>query len=155
MKNGLNAISRMRFIDIPASEQNAIEGDTADFADNWHTSWDEQWAVETEIMSDSEFNLHSNLRAKAKYETGDWEFYPSATLRYKSADSNSEYHSAAGQSVGAGVDFKSWRWSALSCYLLNLWCPTRPTSDSIDNAYDSSIIEDRYQANFTSWFWFL
>ena len=30
-KWSLNAISRMRFIDIPASEQNAIEGDTADF----------------------------------------------------------------------------------------------------------------------------
>ena len=46
-KWSLNAISRMRFIDIPASEQNAIEGDTADFGAQYAHQLDEQYAVFT------------------------------------------------------------------------------------------------------------
>ncbi|MEZ8304158.1 MipA/OmpV family protein [Vibrio splendidus] len=144
-KWSFNAISRMRFIDIPASEQNAIEGDTADFGAQLTYQLDGPWSVETELMSDSEFNLHGNLRAKAKYETGDWEFYPSATLRYKSADFNSEYYSASNETIGAGVDLNvgvEARYHVVSnLYLLGSTSVTRLD----DNAYDSSIVEDRYQ----------
>ncbi|MGB1974284.1 MAG: MipA/OmpV family protein [Vibrio toranzoniae] len=144
-KWSFNAISRMRFIDIPASEQNAIEGDTADFGTQLTYQLDEQWAVETEIMSDSEYNFHGNLRVKAKYETGDWEFSPSATLRYKSADFNSEYYSASNEAIGAGVDLNvgvEARYHVFSnLYLLGSTSVTRLD----DNAYDSSIVEDRYQ----------
>ncbi|MEZ8929334.1 MULTISPECIES: MipA/OmpV family protein [unclassified Vibrio] len=144
-KWSLNAISRLRFIDIPASEQNAIEGDTADFGAQLTYQLDGPWSVETELMSDSEFNFHGNLRAKAKYETGDWEFTPRATLRYKSADFNSEYYSAANETIGAGVDLNvgvEARYHVFSnLYLLGSTSVTRLD----DNAYDSSIVEDRYQ----------
>ncbi len=41
------------------------EGDTADFGAQFTYQLDEQWGVETEIMSDSEYNFHGNLRRKS------------------------------------------------------------------------------------------
>ncbi|MFA0725129.1 MipA/OmpV family protein, partial [Vibrio sp. 10N.222.49.E5] len=79
------------------------------------------------------------------YETGDWEFTPSATLRYKSADFNSAYYSAEGESIGAGIDLNvgvEARYHVVSnLYLLGSTSVTRLD----DNAYDSSVVEDRYQ----------
>ncbi|WP_299691874.1 MipA/OmpV family protein [uncultured Vibrio sp.] len=141
----LNAIARMRFIDIPASAQNAIEGDTADFGVQFAYQLDPQWSVESEFMSDGEYNFHGNLRATAHYQSGDWEFSPSATLRYKSADFNSRYFSLSDETLGAGVDLNvgvEARYHVLSnLYLLGSTSITRLD----DNAYQSSLVEDRYQ----------
>lgn len=144
----LNAISRMRFIDIPASEQNAIEGDTADFGAQLTYQLDEQWRLETELMTDDSYRFHGNFRAKGYYEVGDWEFTPSATLRYKSADFNTEYYEVDGKSIGAGADFNvgiEAKYHVVSnLYLLGSTSVTRLD----DNAYQSSIVEDRYQGEF-------
>ncbi|MDN3613795.1 MAG: MipA/OmpV family protein [Vibrio gallaecicus] len=144
----LNAISRMRFIDIPASEQNAIEGDTADFGAQLAYQLDDTWEIETEVMSDDGYRFHGNLRAKGYYQSGDWELTPSATLRYKSSDFNSYYFALEGDNVGAGADLNiglDARYHVVSnLYLLGSTSITRLD----DNAYDSRIINDRYQSEF-------
>lgn len=146
-----NALTRMRFIDIPASAQNAIEGDTADFGGQLKYTLNDEWSIHTELMSDSQFRFHGNLRASGKYEFGDWELMPSATLRYKDADFNSYYFAFSeltNEKIGGAVDFNvglEARYHVFSnLYLLGSTSVTRLD----DNAYQSSVIEDRYQGEF-------
>ncbi|MBW3694864.1 MipA/OmpV family protein [Vibrio sp. T187] len=147
----INALTRMRFIDIPASSQNAIEGDTADFGGQLRYKFDENWAIETEIMSDPDFRFHGNLRASGHYEFGDWEISPSATFRYKDADFNSHYYAfseLSGEKVGGAIDVNvgvEARYHVISnLYLLGSTSVTRLD----DNAYNTDAVEDRYQGEF-------
>ncbi|WP_275724341.1 MipA/OmpV family protein [Vibrio furnissii] len=144
----LNALSRMRFIDVPASYQNAMEGDTADFGGQLKYHIDDRWSVDTELMTDSELRFHANLRLNGYYEADDWEFRPSLTLRYKDADFNSAYFAFAessSENIGAGVDAKlgiGTRYHVVSnLYLLGEISATRLD----DNAYHSDAVNERYQ----------
>ncbi|MGR5471247.1 MipA/OmpV family protein, partial [Vibrio astriarenae] len=68
----ISAITRLRFVDIPKSVQNAFEGDRADVGVQVRYHADENWRVEVELMTDDEFQFHSNYRLAANYEFGDW-----------------------------------------------------------------------------------
>jgi outer membrane protein len=142
---------RLRFVDIPASAQNAIGGDSVDFGGQLSYAVDENWRLNLELMSDYDFRFHSNLTAQGQYEFGDWELSPRMTLRYKDADFNSEYYGFndqtdervnAGVDVNIGVDARYHVYSNL--YLLGSTSVTRLDS----NAFDSDIVVDRYQGEF-------
>ncbi|HAS8521653.1 TPA: MipA/OmpV family protein [Vibrio vulnificus] len=146
-----NALTRMRFIDIPKIVQNAVEGDTADFGGQLAYQVNDQWRFEAELMFDDGFRFHSNYRLAAKFDFGDWELEPSLTLRYKDADFNSTYYAFADitkQYIGAGVDtnlaLKGRYHVASNLYLLGKTSITRLDN----NAYDSYAIEDRYEGEF-------
>lgn len=147
----LNALTRLRFIDIPKVAQNSIEGDKADFGIQLAYRWDENWRLEAEIMGDNEYRFHSNYRLAAKYDWGDWEVEPSFTLRYKEADFNSTYFAFSDitqEHIGAGIDanlgLKTRYHVASNLYLLGQASVTRLDS----NAYHSHAVEDRYQGEF-------
>ncbi|MBE3667631.1 MltA-interacting MipA family protein [Vibrio navarrensis] len=147
----LNALTRLRFIDIPKVAQNSIEGDKADFGMQLAYHWDENWRLEAEIMGDNEYRFHSNYRLAAKYGWGDWEVEPSFTLRYKEADFNSTYFAFSDitqERIGAGIDanlgLKARYHVASNLYLLGQASVTRLDS----NAYRSYAVEDRYQGEF-------
>ncbi|EGU29564.1 hypothetical protein VII00023_09139 [Vibrio ichthyoenteri ATCC 700023] len=144
----LNALTRMRFIDIPASVQNANQGDTADFGVQLRQQLNDDWHLDWEVMGDEDFRFHANLRASAEYQWGDWNIKPHATLRYKDADFNSQYYAFSDytdQTIGAGVDLNvgiDARYHVYSnLYLLGSTSVTRLD----DNAYQTQAIEDRYQ----------
>lgn len=144
----ISALTRLRFVDVPQSVQNALEGDSADFGFQLRYQFDETWHVDVELMSDDQFRFHSNLRATAEFDFGDWELTPSANLRYKAADFNSSYYSFSqlgGENIGAGIDLKvgvDVRYHVVSnLYLLGSTSVTRLD----DNAYNSSAVDDRYQ----------
>ncbi|ELP5728964.1 MipA/OmpV family protein [Vibrio vulnificus] len=146
-----NALTRMRFIDIPKIVQNAVEGDTADFGGQLAYQVNDQWRFEAELMFDDGFRFHSNYRLAAKFDFGDWELEPSLTLRYKDADFNSTYYAFADitkQYIGAGVDtniaLKGRYHVASNLYLLGKTSITRLDN----NAYNSYAIEDRYEGEF-------
>lgn len=144
----LNLLTRMRFVDIPASVQNAEQGDTADYGFQLKYQFDDQWHVNTELMTDDELRFHTNLTVRGEFDKGDWLFKPFATLRYKDADFNSQYfafNESTGEKIGGGVDAKiglDVRYHVASnLYLLGSTSVTRLD----DNAYDSLAVEDRYQ----------
>lgn len=146
-----NALTRLRFVDIPASSQNAIGGDAVDFGGQLRYRIDDTWTLDTELMADTDLRFHGNLTATGEYEFGDWELTPHATLRYKDADFNSEYYAfsaVTGERIGAGVDLNigvSARYHVYeNLYLLGATSVTRLD----DSAYNSSLIEDRYQGEF-------
>ncbi len=88
----LSGLVRMRFVDIPASEQNSYEGDTADFGLRARYHFDPTWYGDFELMTDSNVNWHANWRVTKDYDFGDLELSPTANLRYKSSDFNSTYY---------------------------------------------------------------
>lgn len=147
-KYQLNALMRLRFVDIPASEQNALQSDTFDFGAQLRYQIDPQWHLDSELMTDSDSRFHANLTVSGQYEFGDWELNPHLTARYKGADFNSEYYafsSLTNERISAGVDINlgvSARYHVYSnLYLLGATSVTRLDN----NAYNSSAIEDRYQ----------
>jgi len=146
-----NALMRLRFVDIPASVQNANEGDSVDFGGQLRYKLDDKWWLDTELMSDKDLRVHANLRASARYELDDWELQPHATLRYKGPDFNSEYYAfsaTTNQYIGAGVDatigLKARYHVHSNLYLLGATSVTR-----LDHsAYHSDAVRDRYQGEF-------
>ncbi len=145
----LNALTRMRFVDLPASVQNANQGDTADFGLQLRQKLNDTWHLDWELMADEAFRMHANLRATAEYEFGDWQLEPQMTLRYKDADFNSRYYAFdqfSGQNIGAGVDVNlgvEARYHVTSnLYLLGSTSVTRLD----DNAYRAVGVDDRYEA---------
>ncbi|EGA70326.1 hypothetical protein VISI1226_22190 [Vibrio sinaloensis DSM 21326] len=147
----LNGLTRLRFVDIPAYEQNVNEGDSADFGFQLRYQLDEQWHFDAEIMTDDEYRLHGNLRASAEFESGDWEVKPRFTLRYKEAEFNSVYYGFSEYTddrIGAGVDVNlgvDVRYHVISnLYLLGSSSVTRLD----DNAYHAPLVEDRFQGEF-------
>lgn len=139
-----NALTRLRFIDIPKIAQNSIEGDKADFGAQLKYQINDEWRFETELMSDDGFRFHSNYRLAAKYDFGDWELEPSVTLRYKDADFNSTYYGfsdVSKQNIGAGVDTNialKGRYHVISnLYLLGQTSITRLDN----NAYNSDVVK--------------
>ncbi|EJG1639258.1 MipA/OmpV family protein [Vibrio sp. B513a] len=143
-----SALMRLRFVDIPMSLQNANEGDRVDFGGQVRYSINDTWRAEVELMTDDELQFHSNYRLAVNYVFGDWELEPSITIRYKDADFNSEYYSfkdITGERIGAGLDtnlgIKARYHVTSNLYLLGETSVTRLD----DNAYNSQLVEDRYQ----------
>ncbi|AIW18489.1 MipA/OmpV family protein [Vibrio coralliilyticus] len=147
----LSALMRLRFVDIPSSEQNSNGGDAVDFGGQLRYFLDDDWYLDAELMTDDEFRFHSNLSISGEFEYGDWELKPHARLRYKDADFNSQYYTFSDvtkEKVGGGVDLNvgiDARYHVYSnLYLLGSTSVTRLDN----NAYHSSTVEDRYQGEF-------
>ncbi len=147
----LSALMRLRFVDIPSSEQNSNGGDAVDFGGQLRYFFDENWYFDAELMADDEFRFHSNLRISGELEYGDWALKPHVRLRYKEADFNSQYYTFSditGEKVGGGVDLNlgiDARYHVYSnLYLLGATSVTRLDS----NTYHSRTVEERYQGEF-------
>ena len=144
----ISALTRLRFVDIPASLQNANQGDAVDFGAQLRYRMDEQWSFDTEIMSDDEFRFHGNLRLSAQFESGDWDINPALTVRIKDADFNSTYYAFSeytNERIGPGVDanigFDARYHVASNLYLLGAASVTVLDSE----AYRSRAVEERTQ----------
>ncbi|BDU37002.1 MipA/OmpV family protein [Vibrio nigripulchritudo] len=149
----INALTRLRFVDLPASQQNRYGGHSFDLGFQYrHFFQDSDWYIDAEIMSDDAARLFGNLRATAKSSTENWDFKPSAELRVKSNDFNSYYYGANGlegspgfgKNIGGGVEFKvgfETRYRVTSnLYLLGSAYATRLD----DNAYDNIVVKERW-----------
>ena len=87
----LNALTRLRFFDIPAEYQNEVQGDTADFGLQLHDELDYGW-WEAELMSDGRGNLHANGRAGTSFVTKNWVIIPAINVQYGFSDFVSRYY---------------------------------------------------------------
>ena len=143
-----NALMRMRFVDIPASEQNAHQGDAFDIGAQLRYQLNEYWHLDTELMSDKDRRFHVNLSVSANYQWGDWELKPHATVRYKDADFNSEYYAFndyTGERIGAGIDVNAGVRARYHVYS-NLYLLGAASVTHLDtNAYQSLVVDDRFE----------
>ncbi|WP_413113474.1 MipA/OmpV family protein [Thaumasiovibrio sp. DFM-14] len=102
----VNVLSRMRFVDIPKQIQNEFGGDTADVGVQLRYNIDDRWWVASEFMWDNRSRMHSNLSVSGEIDSGRFEFYPSMSLRYKSADFNQYYFAGDISELGSGIEAK-------------------------------------------------
>ncbi|MEM6673085.1 MAG: MipA/OmpV family protein [Planctomycetota bacterium] len=101
----INALTRLRFFDIPSEFQNTVQGDTADFGLQYREGFDDTW-WEAEFMSDARGNVHANVRAGLTHVTDKWVVEPGIQLRYGSPDFVSRYYAVeplTGQSADGAL----------------------------------------------------
>ncbi|TPH18038.1 MipA/OmpV family protein [Litorilituus lipolyticus] len=145
----LNAIARMRFFDIPAEYQNAVQGDTIDLGIQARRHFSKHSFLDVEFFTDLEGNPYGNLTKQWYLQYGSWEFMPKVSARYKSASFNSHYYALeqlTNEKIGAGFDLNATLESryhvASNFYLLGSIGAT--TLD--DNAYDATAVNQRWQS---------
>jgi len=146
-----NAMARMRFFDIPAEYQNAVQGDTIDLGFQARKSFSEKSFLDIELFSDLEGNPYANLSQSWYFQHNSWEFMPKVSARYKSASFNSHYYALSGieeitkQTIGAGIEVNAGvetRYHvAKNFYLL-----ASVNGTLLDkNAYQSDAVSQRWQ----------
>ncbi len=89
-------IGRYRYFDIPSEYQNLAQGNALDAGGQLKYRIDKNLETNLELMTDDESRYYSSINAKYHWESGSWELYPYATLRYKSADFNDYYYGLDG-----------------------------------------------------------
>lgn len=143
-----NAISRLRFIDLPEDLQHEYGSARMDLGGALGYQLTDATKTELELLSDSDGALHGNWRISTEYTGEDWWVKPSVTLRYKSAEFNSQYYAVedlTGERIGAGIDATvgvEGRYHLVSnLYLLG------STSLTVldDNAYSSKAVDSHTQ----------
>ncbi|MEZ8028886.1 MltA-interacting MipA family protein [Enterovibrio norvegicus] len=107
----LNAILRMRFIDLPRDVQNDIGGDTGDYGFQLKRDFGEGWYTDLEFLSDKSERFHGIVTLGKTFESDDYFVDATASVRYKDANFNSYYYglsefSDRGERLGAGADIK-------------------------------------------------
>jgi outer membrane protein len=103
-----NAITRMRFFDIPFEYQNEVQGDTFDFGGQYRYRLDDSNAFSSELMTDLKGNPYLDFGYVYNFESTNWDINLFATARYKSASFNSRYYALEDQTeerIGAGTEF--------------------------------------------------
>jgi outer membrane protein len=147
-----NAMARMRFFDIPAEYQNAVQGDTIDLGFQARKSFSSDSFLDIELFSDLQGNPYANLSQSWYFQHNSWEFMPKVRARYKSARFNSHYYALSGitevteQSIGAGIEINAGvetRYHvAKNFYLL-----ASINGTLLDKkAYQSEVVNQRWQA---------
>ena len=89
-------LGRYRYFDIPAEYQNLVQGNALDVGGQLKYRINDNLETNFELMTDDESRYYSSLEAKYHWESGSWELFPYATLRFKSADFNDHYYGLDG-----------------------------------------------------------
>lgn len=152
----LSLLSRMRFVDIPAEYQNALEMDTNDLGLQARYQYSDNWSVQTDVMSDKEGNWYATLGTKGEFVFEDFMVEPHFSLRYKSKDFNSVYyglkdlggHEGVGFDIDAGVDYVMGV-QANYHVVSNLYLLGAANLHVLDNnAANSPVIKDQVQGEY-------
>ena len=89
-------IARYRYFDIPAEYQNLVRGNSLDFGGEVKYRITDELETNFEIMTDNDSRYYSSLNTRYHWDSGSWDIFPYATLRYKSADFNNHYYGLDG-----------------------------------------------------------
>jgi len=144
-----NAIARLRFFDIPAEYQNQVQGDHIDLGLQWKTNFSEDNSVDVELFSDLDGRFYGNLTSNWYLQYGSWEFMPSITARYKSADFNSQYFALTeitNERIGAGIEINGKVETRYHVYS-NLYLMGSVGVTGLDkNAYHSTAVDKQWNS---------
>lgn len=87
----LNAIGRLRFVDLPAEYQNTLQGDDVDFGLQYHRDYDWGW-WEVEALTEDKGNWHANARIGRTHVTPKWVTSYSLDAQFVSSDFVTRYY---------------------------------------------------------------
>lgn len=148
-------LGRYRYLDIPEEYQNRVQGNEFDVGGEVRYFFDNNFETSLEMMSDDDSRYYSSLGARYLWESGSWELFPYASLRYKSADFNDRYYGLdgytnpddstqeLGNKIGSGFDFtvgSEFRYHVTS----NLYLLGRAQVTALDeDTHDSPTIKDQ------------
>lgn len=147
--NQINFIARMSFFDAPEEYQADIQGYHIDLGLQWQTELSSNTAIDVEVLSDLDTRFYGNITGQWHYEFGDWQLMPAVSLRYKSADYNSQYYSLEDETnerIGAGAEF-STNLEARYHVNSNFYLIGAIGATALDsNAYESQVIDQRWNS---------
>jgi len=148
-------LGRYRYFDIPEDYQNRVQGNSFDSGVELMYRVSENLEASFEIMVDEDDRYYSALAARYLWESGSWELFPYARLRFKTADFNDRYYGLDGftnpdnvaedidNEIGSGVDLtfgSEFRYHVFS----NLYLLGRAQVTTLDNdTSDSPTIDDQ------------
>jgi outer membrane protein len=148
-------LGRYRYLDIPEEFQNRVQGNEFDVGGEVRYRFDDDFEASFEVMTDDDSRYYSSLGARYFWESGSWEWFPYASLRFKSADFNDRYFGLdgytnpddptedLGNKIGSGVDLtlgSEVRYHVIS----NLYLLGRAQLTALDeDTSDSPTIEDQ------------
>ena len=148
-------LGRYRYLDIPEEYQNRVQGNEFDVGGEVRYFFKNNFETSLEIMSDDDSRYYSSLGARYLWESGSWELFPYASLRYKSADFNDRYYGLdgytnpddptqeLGNKIGSGFDLtmgSEFRYHVTS----NLYLLGRAQVTALDeDTNDSPTIKDQ------------
>lgn len=89
-------LGRYRYFDIPEEYQNLVQGNSFDSGFELKYRFDNEFEISAEIMTDEHDRYYSSLNTRYHWESGSWELFPYASLRFKSADFNDHYYGLDG-----------------------------------------------------------
>jgi outer membrane scaffolding protein for murein synthesis (MipA/OmpV family) len=146
---GLDLIGRYRFFDIPADYQNLVRGSALDAGARFTYHVNKDLDTYVELMSDDYGRAYSSIGTRYHFESGSWELFPYATVRFKSAEFNDHYFGLDGfvnpddintridNKIGTGFDLtlgSEIRYHVISnLYILGRAQITTLDSDTADN----------------------
>jgi len=147
-------LGRYRYLDIPSEHQNLVQGNEFDVGGEIKYRFDNNIEASFELMSDDESRYYSSMEGRYLWESGSWELFPYAKLRFKSADFNDRYYGLDGftnpnnptqdlsNKIGSGIDLtlgSEVRYHVIS----NLYLLGRMQLTALDeDTRDSPTIED-------------
>ena len=102
----VSLLSRLRFVNIPESYQNANQLDTFDWGMQLRYKLNRRNFFDTEVMSDLEGNYYTDFSYRGKYKFNSLNVEPYATARVKSAKFNSYYYGLL-EEIDSGVDLRA------------------------------------------------
>jgi outer membrane protein len=148
-------LGRYRYLDIPEEYQNRVQGNEFDVGGEVRYFFKNDFETSLEVMSDDNSRYYSSLGARYLWESGPWELFPYASLRYKSADFNDRYYGLdgytnpddptqdLGNKIGSGYDLtvgSEFRYHVTS----NLYLLGRAQLTALDeDTHDSPTIENQ------------
>ena len=148
-------LGRYRYFDIPERYQNRVQGNSFDSGVELMYRVSENLEASFEIMVDEDERYYSTLATRYLWESGSWELFPYARLRFKTADFNDRYYGLDGftnpdnpaedidNEIGSGVDLtigSEIRYHVIS----NLYLLGRAQVTTLDNdTSDSPTINDQ------------
>jgi MipA family protein len=144
----INALARMRFFDIPAEYQNAVQGDTVDLGIQARRVLQNDSFLDVEAFSDLEGNPYLNITQSWYFQRNNWQLRPKVSARYKSASFNSHYYALGdltGESINSGIELNAGletKYHVTS----NLYFLGAINGTFLDkNAYQSEAVNQRWQ----------
>jgi outer membrane protein len=145
----INTIGRLRFVDFPFEYQNQIQADTFDLGVQWRKNTGDDHHFDIEAFSDLNGRPYAKFSSSWYFENNSWEFMPTLSVRYKSAEFNSHYYALTDltdQNIGAGFDINAIiesRYHVVSNFYL---IGSLGITGLDNNAYQSSVIDKRWQS---------
>ena len=88
----VSLLGRYRYFDIPSDYQNVVQRNSLDMGIQVKYRITDDFEANVELMSDDYSRYYFSLTTNYHWESGSWELFPYATLRYKSAYFNDYYY---------------------------------------------------------------